>query len=349
MAWLAVQLGWVATPALGRTGIAFDPLAWQLIFLIGALVGRRALLLGAALPRCRWLNWAALSVVLFGLAVRLVEYGAVPGPGALAQVLLHKEALAPARLLHALSLAWLVAVLVPREAAWMHGAPGRLLAAIGRHSLRVFCVGLFLAWGATTALRLFPAAAAWLDPLLIGTGAALLGVVAWLSDRRRPPPRPATPLQAGAQVGAQAGYSGLHSDMNAIRRRRIRALNRETASATEPCHDTEEAPAPTESRPARFELAPVANRHVVAGSNRGATASNAGALLRGVTARAIGPVRRAAGCCRDARAPKRVEQEVATLVGPRVFGIALDHEDLVDHDRLQHCPVLAVRAGKPEA
>jgi hypothetical protein len=48
-----VQLfGW-ATPPLGvGTGIAFDPLAWQVLFLGGAFLGRRALLSGApAVPR----------------------------------------------------------------------------------------------------------------------------------------------------------------------------------------------------------------------------------------------------------------------------------------------------------
>jgi len=37
---------------------------------------------------------------------------------------------------------------------------------------------------------------------------------------------------------------------------------------------------------------------------------------------------------------------VATLVGQRVIGIALGHEDLVDHDRLRHDPVMAILAGK---
>ena len=32
-----------------------------------------------------------------------------------------------------------------------------------------------------------------------------------------------------------------------------------------------------------------------------------------------------------------------------MFGIALGHEDLVDHDRLRHDPVLAILAGKLEA
>src|SRR5918997_1343534 len=106
---------------------------------------------------------------------------------------------------------------------------------------------------------------------------------------------------------------------------------------------------PTECSPALFEFAPVETRRVVAGFDGGAITSNAGALLLGATDRAIGLVRRFAACFRDARAPERIEHEVATLVGQRVFGIALGHEDLVDHDQLRHDPVLAVLAGKLEA
>jgi hypothetical protein len=41
-----------------------------------------------------------------------------------------------------------------------------------------------------------------------------------------------------------------------------------------------------------------------------------------------------------------IEHEVATLVGQRVFGIALGYEDLNDHDELRHDPLMAVLAGK---
>ena len=41
-----------------------------------------------------------------------------------------------------------------------------------------------------------------------------------------------------------------------------------------------------------------------------------------------------------------IEHEVRTLVGQRVFAIALGYEDLNDHDELRHDPVLAVLAGK---
>src|ERR671916_475824 len=109
------------------------------------------------------------------------------------------------------------------------------------------------------------------------------------------------------------------------------------------------SPMPTECSPALFEFAPAETRRVVAAFDGGAITSNAGALLLGATDRALGLVRGFAACFRDARAPERIEHEVATLVGQRVFGIALGHEDLVDHDQLRHDPVLAILAGKLEA
>src|SRR3712207_858132 len=106
---------------------------------------------------------------------------------------------------------------------------------------------------------------------------------------------------------------------------------------------------PTECSPALFEFAPVAGRAVVAGFDGGAITSDAGALLLGAADRALGLVARFAGCLADARARERVEHEIPSLVGQRVFGIALGYEDLIDHDRLRHDPALAVLAGKLEA
>ena len=63
--------------------------------------------------------------------------------------------------------------------------------------------------------------------------------------------------------------------------------------------------------------------------------------MLGATARAIGLVERFATCFTDGRSAKRVVHEVAMLVGQRVFGIAPGYEDLIDHDRLPHDPVLA--------
>ena len=54
-------------------------------------------------------------------------------------------------------------------------------------------------------------------------------------------------------------------------------------------------------------------------------------------------------CFRDLRRAELIEHEVKTLVGQRVFGIALGYEDLNDHDDLRHDPVMAVLAGKLSA
>src|SRR6204780_661945 len=93
----------------------------------------------------------------------------------------------------------------------------------------------------------------------------------------------------------------------------------------------------------------VEGRPVVAEFDGGTLTSDAGGLLLGAADRRLDMVRRLAGCFRDLRDPRLVEHSVATLVGQRVFGIALGYEDLNDHDELRHDPVMAVLAGKLEA
>jgi Transposase DDE domain group 1 len=56
-----------------------------------------------------------------------------------------------------------------------------------------------------------------------------------------------------------------------------------------------------------------------------------------------------AACFHDERRADLIEHEVVTLLGQRVFGIALGYEDLNDHDELRHDPMMAVLAGKLEA
>jgi hypothetical protein len=85
---------------------------------------------------------------------------------------------------------------------------------------------------------------------------------------------------------------------------------------------------------------------VEAAFDAGLVTSDAGALLLGATDRAIGMMGRFAACFHDERHPELIEHEVVTLVGQRVFGIALGYEDLNDHDELRHDPLMAVLAGK---
>jgi hypothetical protein len=181
----------LAAPSLAPDlEIGFNPFAWQLLFLTGAWLGRRALLFGRALPYdaawARWVTAAAVFFLVAGLALRLSWYGFVPwhAPVAETRWIVGKEDLALPALLHALALAWLVALTMPRDAPWMHSFLMRAMAAIGRYSLEVFCLGLFLSWGATTAFRLIPNRIV-LDPLLMSLGSVLLALFARWLDRRR--------------------------------------------------------------------------------------------------------------------------------------------------------------------
>jgi len=103
---------------------------------------------------------------------------------------------------------------------------------------------------------------------------------------------------------------------------------------------------PTECTPTLFEFEAVEGRAVVAGFDGGDITSNAGALLLGQVDRGLGLMRRFAACFTDRRNPYFVEHQVETLVGQRVFGLALGYEDLNDHDELRKDPTFAVLAGK---
>src|SRR4051812_35415823 len=95
-----------------------------------------------------------------------------------------------------------------------------------------------------------------------------------------------------------------------------------------------------------FGFAPVQGRKVEAAFDGGAVTSDAGALLLGAADRAINLVGRFAACFADERRAELIEHEVATLVGQRVFGVALGYEDLNDHDELRHDSMMAILASK---
>ena len=95
-----------------------------------------------------------------------------------------------------------------------------------------------------------------------------------------------------------------------------------------------------------FGFARVEGRSVVAAFDGGTITSNAGGLLLGAADQAVGLIDRFARCFRDSRSEELIEHTVATMIGQRVFGIALGYEDVVDHDELRHDPIMAVLAGK---
>jgi hypothetical protein len=140
----------------------FNPFAWQLLFTIG-LVSGHAALSGIALPRHALLLVLAGGIVLIGL-VNSAPWVIIPGFESLAlpdlwRIDPDKTNLSPWRLAHALALAYLVARLVPRDAAWLKSAIGRALDDCGRQSLPLFCLGVILSLVGTVVL--FEISRAW--------------------------------------------------------------------------------------------------------------------------------------------------------------------------------------------
>jgi hypothetical protein len=184
--------GLAAPPLPDADGIAFNPFAWQLLYLAGAWLGARALHNGRAfvLPGSwdRAATAAALALVLAAAWIRISWHGLLPlpAPDPATSRIDWKPDLAPLRVLHAFALAWLVARFVPRRAGWMDMAAGRWLGRIGRWSLEVFCLGIFLSWSAATLFRhLPPTARMVVDVPVIAAGCLALGWFAKMQERRR--------------------------------------------------------------------------------------------------------------------------------------------------------------------
>ena len=91
------------------------------------------------------------------------------------------------------------------------------------------------------------------------------------------------------------------------------------------------------------------NRKEVTGRfDGGAISSDAGGLLLREVNLRTRIIEQAAACFKDFRSPEHIEHTVAELVGQRVYALALGYEDLNDHDRLRHDPVMALLAGKKD-
>jgi hypothetical protein len=79
----------------------------------------------------------------------------------------------------------------------------------------------------------------------------------------------------------------------------------------------------------------------------GAITSNGGVVLLAAADRAIGLSQRLAQCFTDLRFADAVRHSVPDLLRQRIFGLALGHEDLIDHDALRDDPALAAVLDKP--
>ncbi len=169
-------------------GWFFNPFAWQLLFTIGAVLGH-AVSGGYILPRSRWLALAAGAYALFAFVV-IAPWTRLPGledwrllPGDLLAGM-DKSALSPWRLAHILAIAYLVAIFVKADAAWLRGRWAKPVIVCGRKSLDIFTLGTVLCF---VALFLLVEAGRdlWIQIAINAGGIGLMVAVAtWLLRRK---------------------------------------------------------------------------------------------------------------------------------------------------------------------
>jgi hypothetical protein len=153
--WFGAQFtGWNLPNMQAARVWFFNPLAWQFVFVTGAVIAHLSLSgrLDGLFARRRLVAAITIAAAAYAL-FSLVSVAPWRQIAPLANLVLIDPADLPVadktnltllRLVDALAKAWLIAVLVPRAAGWLTSAPSRLLALVGRHSLPVFVLGLVL-------------------------------------------------------------------------------------------------------------------------------------------------------------------------------------------------------------
>jgi hypothetical protein len=99
----------------------------------------------------------------------------------------------------------------------------------------------------------------------------------------------------------------------------------ESSFVTKTFRRFEGTPMTPDCSPNIFGFTAVEGREVVAAFDGGAMSSDAGALVLGTADRSIGLIDRFAACFHDVRCPELVDHAVATMIGQRVFGIAVGY------------------------
>jgi hypothetical protein len=188
---------------------AFNPLCWQFLFVLGAWCGLRRDAMRRLAPFDRALRPLALIYLVFALLVvatwSIEPLGAFV-PGWLSRLLypIDKPNMDVLRLAHFLALAYVTLRLTPVNARFLSWQVCQPLLWCGRHSLQVFCLGIFLAF--TGHFFLVEVNGSLLAQLLVSAlGVALMVLTAaaltWYKAAE------AAPLQAGGRGKASAAGS----------------------------------------------------------------------------------------------------------------------------------------------
>lgn len=196
-------------PAYPQGTWAFNPLAWQMLFVFGAWCA-----LGGAKRLGHWINspvvmGLAVAYLLFAFGIAMTWY--IPWLGAFVPKFvgeaiypIDKTNLDVLRILHFLSLAVITVRLVPREWPALKSWWAWPAIVCGQHSLGIFCLGVFLSFAGhfvftEVSNRILTHVIVSLAGIVIMVGAA--SMISWYRkvERQGPGPRPPT---------TKTGYAG---------------------------------------------------------------------------------------------------------------------------------------------
>ena len=166
-------------PNLGENPAWFlNPFAWLLLFVAGATAARLSLdNVWQGLPRTALLGITAASAVYVVFAfLHAAPWRVFPALETFVALSIalepDKAFLSWHRLLDLLAKAWLIAVFLPRDAAFMKRGVGEAISRAGRNSLPVFVIGTFLSL--VGSVILFETAGATLWQIAVTAGGVIL-------------------------------------------------------------------------------------------------------------------------------------------------------------------------------
>jgi hypothetical protein len=162
----------------------FNPLAWQLVFVLGFVLAREDGVGGFARRHIGAIRLASIPIVAAGLFVMLYDWW--PDPTTVPQpklfFLLSKTYVTPPRVIQFLALIALFSITYPTirsVAPWLVSFLSRL----GRNSLYVFCVGSLLSLTGQI-IRFIYQGNIYSDTAVLVCGVAIMALTAWLPEWR---------------------------------------------------------------------------------------------------------------------------------------------------------------------
>jgi len=163
----------------------FNPLAWQLLFVIGATLGASTRMPESRpdlfpVPRKRWLLALAIAYALFGFSMQFLwEHGRTDlvSPYGLESLIFptDKTYLSGWRFINLLSLAYIATYFLRADSALLRWRAMKPLIVCGQHSLHIFCLGVFLSFASLIVLVEFGQS---LDYQLLVNGAGIAIMIA---------------------------------------------------------------------------------------------------------------------------------------------------------------------------